>query len=177
VKAEGGTVRNKAGRTSRRADRAVSPAARQPRLSLAVQYACDTDALPLRPRVRRWVKAACEGDAEVTVRFVDGDEGRVLNRDYRGKDYATNVLSFPYEREPATLGDLVICLPVLLREAAQQGKSAEAHCAHLIVHGMLHLQGYDHETSEEDAQQMEARERSILARLGFADPYLSMIEA
>ncbi len=121
--------------------------------------------------MRRWVRASCEGAAEVTVRFVDGDEGRLLNRNYRGKDYATNVLSFPYGTRPAVTGDLVICLPVVLREAAEQGKSAEAHFAHLIVHGMLHVQGYDHETGARDAARMEEYERTILGRLGYADPY------
>ena|SRR5690242_21654197 len=149
--------------------RKSSAAAR--RLSLSVQYACKDAALPLRPQVRRWVRASLESDAEVTVRFVDGDEGQVLNRDYRGKDYATNVLSFPYEIEPAVSGDLVVCLPVVLREAGEQRKAPEAHFAHLIVHGMLHLQGYDHETGEADALRMEAREREILAGLGYPDPY------
>ncbi|CAB1367483.1 rRNA maturation RNase YbeY [Denitratisoma oestradiolicum] len=143
-----------------------------PALSLAVQYACVGEALPTRPRIRRWVKAACEGAAEVTVRFVDAEEGQSLNRDYRGKDYATNVLSFVYESEPLTLGDLVLCLPVVLKEAAAQGKPVEAHCAHLIVHGMLHLQGYDHEGDDAQAQRMEQREREILARLGYPDPYV-----
>ncbi len=121
--------------------------------------------------MRRWAKAALESDAEVTVRFVDAEEGRTLNRDYRGKDYATNVLSFVYEAEPTVSGDLVVCLPVVLTEAEAQGKPAEAHFAHLIVHGMLHLQGYDHETGEADAQRMEAREREVLAKLGYPDPY------
>lgn len=141
------------------------------RLSLSVQYACNDDALPSRPQVRRWVKASCAGDAEVTVRFVDAEEGRQLNRDYRHKDYATNVLSFVYGDPPVVQGDLVVCLPVVLQEATAQGKPALAHFAHLIVHGMLHLQGYDHETGEADAQRMEAREREILAALGFPDPY------
>ncbi|HQR04986.1 MAG: rRNA maturation RNase YbeY [Proteobacteria bacterium] len=140
-------------------------------LSLSVQYVCHSAALPSRPRIRRWVQACCESPARITVRFVDAGEGRDLNRDYRGKDYATNVLSFPYEHEPAILGDLVICLPVVLKEAAEQGKPADAHFAHLIVHGMLHLQGYDHETGSEDAAVMEQKERDILARLGYPDPY------
>jgi probable rRNA maturation factor len=107
----------------------------------------------------------------VTVRFVDAGEGQMLNRDYRHKDYATNVLSFVYETEPVVAGDLAICLPVVVREAAEQGKSAEAHFAHLIVHGMLHLMGYDHETGPEDAERMEAREREVMAILGYPDPY------
>jgi probable rRNA maturation factor len=144
-------------------------------LHLVVQYACNDDSstsrLPSRPQVRRWVRAAAACAAEVTVRFVDSDEGRLLNRDYRGKDYATNVLSFPYASEPAVVGDLVVCLPVVLSEAQQQNKSGEAHFAHLIVHGMLHLQGYDHETGVQDAERMEAKERKILAALGYPDPY------
>ncbi|HEY3431438.1 MAG TPA: rRNA maturation RNase YbeY [Rhodocyclaceae bacterium] len=141
------------------------------RLSLAVQYACNGDDLPSRPRIRRWVKAALEQSAEVTIRFVDAEEGQSLNKDYRGKDYATNVLSFPYETDPVVLGDLVVCLPVVLREAQEQGKPVDAHFAHLIVHGILHLHGYDHETGKRDAEEMEARERMILARLGYPDPY------
>lgn len=142
-----------------------------PELHLAVQYAVEASGLPSRPRVRRWVRAACTRAAEVTVRFVDAEEGRALNAAYRGKDYPTNVLSFPYRSRAPMQGDLVLCLPVLAREAAEQGKPLAAHCAHLIVHGMLHLQGYDHETGAEDAERMEARERKILAGLGFPDPY------
>ncbi|MDP2822709.1 MAG: rRNA maturation RNase YbeY, partial [Sulfuritalea sp.] len=123
---------------------------------------------------RRWVRAACTRPAEVTVRFVGSEEGRNLNRDYRRKDYATNVLSFPYESGVhfnGVSGDLVLCLPVVEREAREQGKSLEAHFAHLIVHGMLHLQGYDHETGHDDAERMEAVEREILDALGYPDPY------
>jgi probable rRNA maturation factor len=121
--------------------------------------------------MRRWVLAALEQSVQVTIRFVDVDEGQALNRDYRGKDYATNVLSFIYEAEPVVIGDLVICLPVVLREAADQDKPVKAHMAHLIVHGMLHLQGYDHETGKRDASRMENKEREILARFGIPDPY------
>ena len=127
--------------------------------------------MPTRPQVRRWVRAAQEHALEATIRFVDADEGRTLNRDYRGKDYATNVLSFDYERGPPVLGDLVVCVPVVLKEAAAQGKAMEAHFAHLIVHGILHLQGYEHETGVADAARMEAREREILGGLGYPDPY------
>jgi probable rRNA maturation factor len=144
---------------------------RLPELSLSVQYACKDAALPSRSSVRRWVRASCGRPAQVAVRFVDAKEGRALNHDYRHKDYATNVLSFVYATEPMVAGDLVVCLPVVLREAGEQGKAAETHFAHLIVHGMLHLQGYDHETSNEDAVHMEAREREILASLGYPDPY------
>ncbi len=140
-------------------------------LSLAVQYACNDERLPSRPQVRRWVRAALERPLRATVRFVDADEGRALNRDYRGKDYATNVLSFVYESAPETVGDLVVCLPVVEREAREQGKPLAAHLAHLVVHGVLHLQGYDHETGKRDAERMEARECAILARLGYPDPY------
>jgi probable rRNA maturation factor len=146
-----------------------SPAKTNP-LNLAVQYAARDEALPLRAEVRRWVRATQPGAAELTVRFVDAEEGRRLNARFRGKDYATNVLTFPYAREPLLAGDLVLCLPVVLKEAAEQGKPPAAHFAHLIVHGMLHLQGYDHESGA-DARVMEHREREILARLGYPDPY------
>jgi probable rRNA maturation factor len=142
-----------------------------PELSLAVQYACNDARLPSRSQVRRWARAVLEKPMRVTVRFVAAAEGRRLNRDFRGKDYATNVLSFVYEDGAAATGDLVVCLPVVLREAKQQGKPAKAHLAHMIVHGMLHLQGYDHETGQRDALRMEAREREILARFGIPDPY------
>ena len=140
------------------------------RLSLSVQYAVKAAWLPTRAEVRKWVRAADPGAAELTVRFVGAEEGRALNAQYRGRDYATNVLSFAYAREPVPVGDLVLCVPVVLEEAAAQGKTAPAHFAHLIVHGMLHLQGYDHENGAE-ARIMEDREREILARLGFPDPY------
>jgi probable rRNA maturation factor len=103
------------------------------------------------------------------VRFVGEAEGQALNRDYRGKDYATNVLSFVYECEPVC-GDLVLCAPVVAREAQQQNKTMEAHYAHLLVHGALHLQGFDHETAKQ-ARRMEAREREIVTQLGYTDPY------
>lgn len=145
------------------------------RLSLTVQFACDTAGLPDRGRMRTWVRAALRarapGSATITLRFTDEAEARVLNRDYRHKDYATNVLSFPYAPAPDLAGDLVLCRQVLAREAQAQGKTLTAHCAHLLVHGVLHLQGYDHETGEADALAMETEERRILARLGFADPY------
>ncbi len=144
------------------------------KLSLSVQYVCKDDVLPTRAQVRRWVTRALRASevetAEVTVRFVDAEEGQSLNRDYRGKDYATNVLSFPYEFPPTVMGDLVVCLPVVVREAAEQGKALEAHFAHMLVHGLLHLQGYDHEEDDE-AEAMEAEERVILAALGYPDPY------
>jgi probable rRNA maturation factor len=146
------------------------------RLNLSVQYACNGAPLPLRPQIRAWVRAALDVDGarggQVSVRFVDSEEGRQLNRDYRGKDYATNVLSFPYDLEPVLCGDLVICAPVVESEAAEQGKPLDAHYAHLIIHGVLHLQGYDHETGEQQARLMENQERAILASFAYADPYL-----
>ena len=126
-------------------------------------------ALP-RHKVARWIRHALALDAEITVRIVGEDEGRQLNRDYRQKDYATNVLTFDYTQEPVVTADLVLCAPVVAREAAEQGKPLAAHYAHLIVHGMLHLQGYDHE-DEAQAAEMEALERDVLGRLGFPDPY------
>jgi probable rRNA maturation factor len=150
---------------------ARKPESRLPELRLSVQYPGGKDGAPARPQIRRWVRAACARPAEITVRFVAAEEGRQLNRDYRGKDYATNVLSFPYESGARLCGDLILCLPVVNSEARKQGKLPEAHFAHLIVHGMLHLQGYDHETGSDDAERMEAIEREILADLGYPDPY------
>ncbi len=140
------------------------------RLNLSVQYACNREGLPLRANFVRWARAALVGGGEVTIRLVEADEGQSLNNEYRGKDYATNVLSFPYEIEPVTQGDLVICPSVVAREALEQGKPLDAHYAHLTVHGMLHLQGWDHEDDDE-AQDMEDQEREILAALGYPDPY------
>lgn len=130
-------------------------------------------ALP-RHHAVRWIRHALEAPAEITVRIVGEEEGRELNQSYRGKDYATNVLTFDYARPPEApmvSADLVLCAPVLEREAAELGKPLSAHYAHLLVHGTLHAQGWDHETSTEDAEAMEAREAAILARLGFANPY------
>ena len=125
---------------------------------------------PGRPQVRRWVRAALFSDATVTVRFVDAIEGRAINAEFRGKDYATNVLTFVYDDEHPRAGDVVLCAPVVRREAAEQGKPLADHHAHLVVHGMLHLQGFDHERHA-DAVVMEARETAILATLGLPDPY------
>ena len=144
---------------------------RLPELHLSVQYPAGSPGAPTRPQVRRWIRAACDKPAEVTVRFVGEAEGRRLNRDYRGRDYATNVLSFPYQSGTRIVGDLALCKPVVASEAQQQGKPPEAHYAHMIVHGMLHLQGYDHETGRDDAERMEAAEREILDTLGYPDPY------
>jgi len=147
-----------------------------PALALSLQFAALQDPAPHRaalPRhqVRRWIRHALAHDAEITVRIVDTAEGRTLNRDYRQKDYATNVLTFDYTDQSPLAADLVLCAPVVAGEALQAGKSLQAHYAHLIVHGALHAQGWDHATGEADAQAMEARETAILAALGFADPY------
>jgi probable rRNA maturation factor len=148
------------------------------KLSLSVQYADPRlQETITRTLLRRWVQAALFAPAQLTLRFVDADEGRTLNRDYRGKDYATNVLTFAYNEgevlpadDELTQADIILCTDVLQREAAEQNKSLEAHTAHLVVHGVLHAQGYDHETDEE-AEEMEALETEILASLGFANPY------
>jgi probable rRNA maturation factor len=140
------------------------------RLNLSVQYACNREGLPLRADFVRWARAALVGGGEIAIRLVDADEGQALNREYRSKDYATNVLSFPYESEPVVMGDLVICPSVVAKEAAEQNKSLETHYAHLTVHGILHLQGWDHD-NDDDAQAMEDEEREILAALGYPDPY------
>ena len=126
-------------------------------------------ALP-RHKVARWLRHALASDAEITVRIVDAPEGQELNREYRKKDYATNVLTFDYTLEPVVTADLVLCAPVVEKEAKDQGKTLQAHYAHLIVHGALHAQGWDHEL-DEDAQVMELRETEIMARLGFENPY------
>jgi probable rRNA maturation factor len=148
-----------------------------PRLKLSLQFAAKSSpehkALLARATVLRWVKAALFADAELTLRFVDAEEGRALNRSYRGKDYATNVLTFAYaesEEDPVS-GDIVLCCAVVEREAGEQGKPLEAHYAHLIVHGVLHAQGYDHE-DEDEAKEMEGIETEILAALDFPNPYL-----
>ena len=172
---------------------------RQP-LSLSVQYPDPRfkDILTRR-KLRRWVQASLQMPADITLRFVDAEEGRALNRDYRGKDYATNVLTFPYDDmeafdlsaiglsgdDPAPLeltsppaspgeqtarADIVLCTDVLEAEAKEQAKSLDAHAAHLVVHGVLHAQGYDH-TNDAEAGEMEALETKILAKLGYPDPY------
>ena len=128
-------------------------------------------ALLTRARVTKWIKHALAVDAEMAVRNDGEDEGRQLNAQFRKKDYATNVLTFDYQQAPTVMADLVICGPVIEREAQEQNKSLEEHYAHMLVHGTLHAQGWDHETSEEDADEMEAYETDILAELGYADPY------
>ena len=143
-------------------------------LALSLQFARDAAthraALP-RHKVARWIRHALAVDAEITVRIVGAEEGRRLNREFRRKDYATNVLTFAYQQEPTVLADLVLCAPVVEREAREQGKTLQEHYAHLLVHGTLHAQGWDHETGEQDAQEMEAYETAIMQELGFADPY------
>ena len=147
-----------------------------PNLSLSLQFARFDDvalhraALP-RHQVSRWIRHALATDAEITVRIVGADEGLALNRDYRQRDYATNVLTFDYTQEPVVTADLVLCAPVVAKEANDNGKTLAAHYAHLLVHGTLHAQGWDHETSEEDADAMEAHEVQTMALLGFASPY------
>ena len=141
------------------------------RLSLCVQYAVAAGDLPTRPTLRRWIAAALEDDASVTLRFVGALEGRALNRAYRHKDSATNVLAFVYD--DVSGGDIVLCAPVLRREARAQDKVLAAHCAHLVIHGMLHLQGYDHHRIAA-AKRMEGREIAILAGLGVANPYATV---
>ena len=140
-------------------------------LSLSLQFADPTHrALLPRHRVQRCMRAALELPGEIAVRIVGEEEGRALNREYRGKDYATNVLTFDYSHEPVVGADLILCAPVVAREAAEMGISIEAHYAHLLVHGTLHAQGYDHE-EEDEAVAMEARETELLLALGYADPY------
>ncbi|MEG0412902.1 MAG: rRNA maturation RNase YbeY, partial [Comamonas sp.] len=122
-------------------------------------------------RVTKWIQHALAVDAEITVRIVGTEEGQALNAQFRKKDYATNVLTFDYQQTPTVMADLVICGPVIEREAKEQNKSLQEHYVHMLVHGTLHAQGWDHETSEEDANEMEAYETDIMAELGYADPY------
>lgn len=152
--------------------RPVTRRARPP-LGLSLQFADARHRAQLpRHKVQRWLRAALDAlPAEFTVRIVGDDEGRALNRDYRGKDYATNVLTFDYQHEPVVVADLVLAAGVVEREAAELGLPVADHYAHLLVHGALHAQGWDHETGEEDAQAMEAHETAILRGLGLHDPY------
>ncbi len=145
-------------------------------LSLSLQFGDLADAAPHRaalPRhsVTRWIRHALQSDAEITVRIVGAEEGQALNRDYRGKDYATNVLTFDYTQAPLVTADLVLCAPVVEREALEQGTTLQAHYAHMLIHATLHAQGYDHETGEADAQEMEALEIRLLGALGYDNPY------
>ena len=149
-------------------------------LELTLQYQVPQAGLPSRDFFRKIAKVALLPPlvAEVTLRIVDEEEGRALNHEYRGKDYATNVLTFTFDDDMPVIeglpvmGDIVMCAPVVAKEAAEQGKTLEAHYAHLLVHGMLHLQGFDH-LDDDEAEEMEGLETRLLAELGFADPYAS----
>jgi probable rRNA maturation factor len=140
-------------------------------LALEVQRASRASHIPPDRKLRAWARAAAPRGGTVTVRYVGEAEGRRLNREFRGKDHPTNVLSFPYGEGRALEGDIVICAPVVAREAREQGKDVAAHHAHLLVHGLLHLAGFDHEHDEAGARRMESRERRVLRELGFSDPY------
>ena len=159
-----------------------SPAMTEPTVALEVQWASDQTPLPEAADFERWVQAALEGlegPVELVIRVVDEAEGQQLNQRYRNRDKPTNVLSFPFEVPAGVecdhLGDLVVCAPVVVREAQEQGKSLNNHWAHLVIHGVLHLCGYDHQT-EDEAQQMESREKTILHGLGIEDPYRQINE-
>ena len=146
------------------------------KLTLSLQFGDIKDAARHRAAlsrhsVTRWIRHALQSDAEITVRIVDAEEGQALNRDYRQKDYPTNVLTFDYTRAPLVTADLILCAPVVAQEAKDNKKTLAAHYAHLLVHGALHAQGYDHETSSKDAEAMEAREVAVLAGLGVKNPY------
>ena len=141
------------------------------KLSLSVQYASQCKSIPTRQQFRRWVKLALRRDVQCTLRIVDEAEGRTLNRDFRGRDYATNVLTFVYEDTDPLSGDIVICAPVVVLEAAEQGKQTVAHFAHMTIHSVLHLQGYEHE-NEADANEMAALETAVMIKLGYPAPYV-----
>jgi probable rRNA maturation factor len=142
-----------------------------PKLHASIQFASKENKLPSPAQFRKWAKAALRVDTEVTIRIVDEAEGRELNHTYRNKDYATNVLTFPLTEEPHLMGDIIICAPVVAKEAKEQNKDLLAHYAHLTVHGILHLHGYDHETDAQ-AELMEGLETAIVTKLGYASPYL-----
>ena len=142
-----------------------------PKLHAIIQFASDDNNLPTPAQFRKWAKAALRVDTEATIRIVDEVEGRALNQTYRNQDYATNVLTFPITEAPYLMGDIIICAPVVAKEAKEQHKDLEAHYAHLTVHGILHLHGYDHETDAQ-AELMEGLETAIVTKLGYASPYL-----
>jgi probable rRNA maturation factor len=142
-----------------------------PNLNITLQYVSNEPSLPTKRQFQKWAKATIRINTEVTIRIVDEAEGRQLNKAYRSKDYATNVLTFQLSEEPDLVGDIIICAPVVAAEAIAQNKSLEAHYAHLTVHGILHLHGYEHET-EAQANLMEGLETTIIRKLGYADPYL-----
>ncbi len=141
-----------------------------PQLDFSLQLASQAADIPSASQFKRWVRAALRVETSLAIRVVDEEEGRQLNASYRGKDYPTNVLTFPLTEEPLLMGDIVICAPVVAREAKEQGKALLAHYAHMTVHGVLHLHGYDHEIDAQ-ADLMEAMEIAILHKLGFANPY------
>ncbi len=143
---------------------------RPPHLALQLQFAASATGLPSRSTLRRWVLRALDHDARITLRFVTAAEGRRLNRDFRGKDDATNVLTFAYQPPPLVEADIVLCLPVLRREARRSGRTLRQHLAHLVLHGVLHAQGYDHQRTRDTAV-MQRREVALLAALGIPDPY------
>lgn len=143
---------------------------RKPAPRIIVQCAATARNVPAASRIRRWARAALTQDARVTIRVVGQAEGRLLNRSYRRRDYATNVLTFVFRDTPPLEGDLALCAPVITREAHAQNKTVDAHYAHLVMHGLLHLQGFDHDNAR-DATVMERRERALLARFGYPDPY------
>jgi probable rRNA maturation factor len=161
------------------AESAAAVTAKTPKLRLEVQYAAKDSQAPSRTEFRKWIRSALKQDAEIVLRVVGATESRDLNRNFRGRDYATNVLTFVYgnaEGGAQTLaGDIVLCAPVIESEASQQHKMPTAHYAHLTVHGVLHLQGYDHQT-EVDAAEMERLETHIIEKLGYKDPYSGIAE-
>ncbi len=142
-----------------------------PQIKLTLQNASTAEQIPSKIQFKKWAKNTIRVDTEVTIRIVDEDEGRALNSQFRGKDYATNVLTFPLTEEPHLMGDIVLCAPIVASEAKMQHKSLEAHYAHLTVHGVLHLHGYDHQIDEQAAL-MESIEVTTLQKLGYANPYL-----
>lgn len=142
-----------------------------PQLWMNIQNASEMAGIPSPAQFKKWARKALRVNSEITLRIVDEEEGRMLNLEYRGKDYATNVLTFPLMEEPFIIADIVICAPVVAKEAQAQHKTLEAHFAHLMVHGILHAHGYDHEVPEQ-AELMESVETQTLTNLGYADPYM-----
>jgi len=148
----------------------IKAMSKHPILSMAVQYASEMTGLPTSAQFKRWARNTIRVDSEITLRIVDEPEARELNQTYREKDYAPNVLTFPLAEEPFIIADIVICAPVVAKEAIEQGKSLEAHFAHLTIHGVLHAHGYDHEVPAQ-AELMESVETQILNKIGYSDPY------
>lgn len=143
---------------------------KSPQLWMDVQFASELKSIPTLAQFKLWARKALRTDAQVALRITDEEEARAFNSEYRGKDYATNVLTFPLTDSPFIIADILICAPVVFKEAAEQGKSVEAHFAHLTVHGVLHAHGYDHE-KEAPALLMEGIESQIMVSLGYPDPY------